>query len=296
MEKALVLGGTRFFGKQVVEKLLQDDVEVTLATRGESGNPFGSRVHHLKVDRFDRGSMEKTFQDGEWDVIIDQICFSPDDAFDAVEIFRDRTERYLFTSTLSVYDMDGHGEKVEQDFDPASYPVQFGRKEQFTYGEGKRLAEAVFAQHAPFPVVMIRPPIVVGTDDYTKRLQFHLQRIIAGEPIGLDNPDARLSFVDSKELASFIHWSATKSFTGPVNTSSPDQLSLDEMLRDMHEVLGRGQVVIHPSTECDQPSPMNFPTSYYQNVAHATALGFSFSPMSSWFTSLIQQLDEQTES
>ncbi|AOM83808.1 NAD-dependent epimerase/dehydratase family protein [Salisediminibacterium beveridgei] len=295
MDKALVLGGTRFFGKRVVEKLLEDGIEVTLATRGTGGNPFGTRVHHLKVDRFDRGSMEKNFQDGEWDVIIDQICFSPDDAFDAVEIFKDRTERYIFTSTLSVYEMNGKAEKVEEDFDPTSYPVEFGRKEQFTYGEGKRLAEAVFAQHAPFPVVMIRPPIVVGTDDYTKRLQFHMERIKGKVPIGLDAPGAELSFVDAEELASFIHWSATQSFDGPVNTSSPDHMTLDRMLRDMHKVLGTGEVIVKPSQETETASPMNFPTSFYQNSNRATTLGYSFSPMSDWFSGLIQKLDDHSE-
>ena len=295
MKKALVLGGTRFFGRRVVEKLLQDGVEVTLATRGTGGNPFGTRVHHLKVDRFDRGSMERTFQDGEWDVIFDQICFSPDEAYDAVEIFKDRTERYIFTSTLSVYEMNNKGEKFEEDFDPSSYPIEFGRKEQFTYGEGKRLAEAVFTQHAPFPVVMIRPPIVVGTDDYTRRLQFHTERIKAGKSIGLDTPEAKLSFVDSEELASFIHWSAGQSFTGPVNTSSPDQMTLDGMLWNMYTVLGKGEVIIQPSDATDEPSPMNFPASYYQSTKRAEALGFSFSPMSTWFNGLIQKLEDQTD-
>ncbi|ADI00380.1 NAD-dependent epimerase/dehydratase family protein [Salisediminibacterium selenitireducens] len=290
MEKVLVLGGTRFFGKRLTERLLKEGKEVTLATRGESGNPFGNTVHHLKVDRFNRGSMEKIFQDGEWDVIYDQICFSPDDAMDAVDIFSGRTGRYVFTSTLSVYDFDDKGCKKEDDFDPFHYPLKEGRKEAFSYGEGKRLAEAVFAQKADFPVTMVRPPIVVGTDDYTKRLQYYMQRIQNRQPIGLDQPDARLSFVHAGELADFLYFAGHETFTGPVNTSSPDAVSLHELMQLMQHELQDGSVIIQPTSDSVEASPMNFPASYYQDVNRAKEAGFAFSPMSNWLPGLIRDL------
>ena len=48
MKKILVLGGTRFFGRKLVELLLEQKHEVTIVTRGMSENPFGEAVEHIK--------------------------------------------------------------------------------------------------------------------------------------------------------------------------------------------------------------------------------------------------------
>ncbi|MFE7913827.1 NAD-dependent epimerase/dehydratase family protein, partial [Bacillus mobilis] len=50
LKSVLVLGGTRFFGKNLVEALLQDEHDVTIATRGITEDPFGSAVKRLIVD------------------------------------------------------------------------------------------------------------------------------------------------------------------------------------------------------------------------------------------------------
>ncbi|HEY4554390.1 MAG TPA: NAD-dependent epimerase/dehydratase family protein, partial [Bacillaceae bacterium] len=56
MKSALILGGTRFFGKELVRCLLDKGVDVTIATRGKSGNPFGEEVRQLIADRYDTES------------------------------------------------------------------------------------------------------------------------------------------------------------------------------------------------------------------------------------------------
>ncbi|WP_280768692.1 NAD-dependent epimerase/dehydratase family protein [Salipaludibacillus daqingensis] len=289
MRKILVLGGTKFFGKRLVQKLLKNGDEVTVATRGETPHPFGEQVHHLTVDRFDRGSMERTFQDGEWDVIYDQICFSPDDAVDACEIFAGRVERYVFTSTLSVYEFNGNAEKIEKDFDPYNYEVKLGRKEQFDYGEGKRLAEAVFFQKAPFSVVAPRPPVVFGLDDYTERLHYHVRKVLNEEKIGLDHPEARVSFVDSEDLAEFLFWTGFQQFTGPVNASSPDQISLEKMIHLIEQASGKKANVTAAHSK-EESSPINFPVSIFQDVSAAEANGYHFRNLSDWFEQLIKDI------
>ncbi|WP_416149142.1 NAD-dependent epimerase/dehydratase family protein [Salipaludibacillus sp. HK11] len=292
MRKVLVLGGTRFFGKRLVQKLLDHGDEVTVATRGETANSFGSKVHHLKVDRFDRGSMEKTFQDGEWDVVYDQICFSPDDAEDACEIFAGRVKRYVFTSTLSVYHFNEKAEKIEKDFDPYNYQLQSGRKEQFDYAEGKRLAEATFFQKATFPVVAPRPPVVFGLDDYTERLHYHVRKVINGEEIGVDQPDVKVSFVDSDDLANFLFWTGFQEFIGPINASASDQISLRAMMELIERATDKVALISSDGTN-EERSPINFPVSYYQDVSTAEANGYYFKKLSEWFEPLIQSIVKQ---
>lgn len=291
MQKVLVLGGTRFFGKRLVQKLEDLNIDVTFATRGESDISFARNAKHITVDRFDRSSMEEAFQDKSWDVVYDQICFSPDDAQDAVDIFKHKTKRYILTSTLSVYEMDEEGEKTEESFDPYNYPLNKGRKEEYEYGEGKRLAEAVFFQKASFPVVAVRPPIVLGEDDYTERLHDHVRRILHGEKIGIDNLKAELSFVDSEDLASFLLWSGEKTFTGPINASSPDKMTLKQFIETIEDETGK-QALITSSSE-GTPSPMNFPGSFYQNVNKAAELGYQFTPLKVWFPPLVKSITKE---
>jgi len=289
MRKILVLGGTRFFGKRLVHKLLENGDEVTVATRGETPVPFGKKVHHIKVDRFDRGSMENAFQDGEWDVIYDQICFSPDDALDACEIFARRVGRYVFTSTLSVYEFNEKAEKIEKDFDPYHYEMKGGRKEQFDYGEGKRLAEAVFFQKATFPVIAPRPPVVFGLDDYTERLHYYVRKVMNDQKIGLDHLEANVSFVDSEDLANFLFWTGFQDFTGPVNASSSDQISLGKMI-ELIEGASSKTAIVEPASSKEDSSPINFPFSIYQDVSAAAANGYHFKKLSEWFEPLIKDI------
>ena len=288
MRKVLVLGGTRFFGKRLVQKLINNGDDVTVATRGETEDPFGNKVERVKVDRFDRKSMEQAFKGQEWDVIYDQICFAPDDAQDACDIFKGRVKKYVLTSTLAVYNYNEKAEKVEKDFDPYSYPLKYGRKDVFDYGEGKRLAEAVFLQKAKFPVVAVRPPIVLGKDDYTERLHYYVRKVLAGEVIGFDDLSRKLSFVDSDDLARFLFWCGVEDdFSGPANASSPDQITHGEMIKLIEDKTGTEAKIEHPSSK-EANSPMNFPVSIYQDVSIAEAEGFHFSKLSDWLAPLVE--------
>ncbi|MCM3603699.1 NAD-dependent epimerase/dehydratase family protein [Robertmurraya korlensis] len=76
MKTALVLGGTRFFGVNLVHELLNKGVKVTVATRQNSEIPFGNKVETLKVDRFDLDSLKEAVNGRTWDVVFDQICFN----------------------------------------------------------------------------------------------------------------------------------------------------------------------------------------------------------------------------
>ncbi|ADU29686.1 NAD-dependent epimerase/dehydratase family protein [Evansella cellulosilytica] len=295
MRHVLVLGGTRFFGKRLVQKLIDNGDNVTVATRGETEVKFDGTVTRVKVNRFDRESMTSVFPDKKWDIIYDQICFSPDDAQDACDVFAGKVNRYVLTSTLSVYQFNEKAAKEEKDFNPFAYDIQSGRKEDFDYSEGKRLAEAVFFQKANFPVVAPRPPIVFGLDDYTERLQYHIRKILRGDKIGIDNVEAKISFVDSEDLAQFLFWIGHQDFVGPVNASAPDQITLGDMIALIERKTG-GRAIVKASLSKEESSPMNFPTSYYQDVAFAKAEGYTFKPLSEWFEPLIEALVKNEKS
>jgi len=51
--KVLVIGGTRFFGKLIVENLLSEGFDVSIFTRGNIKPRFSRPVRHVKGDRRD---------------------------------------------------------------------------------------------------------------------------------------------------------------------------------------------------------------------------------------------------
>ncbi|WDH96459.1 NAD-dependent epimerase/dehydratase family protein [Paenibacillus urinalis] len=290
MKKVLILGGTRFFGKRLVQYLLQEGKsEITVATRGNTPLPFGEEVRHLIVDREVEEQLRAAAEKEEWDIVYDNICYSPDAAMDAVKLFDGRTKKYVFTSSLSVYDAGVKDAMEEEDFDPSTYGIQHGRHDRFTYQEGKRQAEAVFMQQASFPVVCVRFPIVLGTDDYTKRLHFHVDRIKEGRPIGLPNLNARMGFIHSEEAARFLAWAGASSITGPVNAASQNTISLGELMELIESKTGQ-KAMLTKDTEEDAASPFGVEASWYMNTNTAAEAGFEFDNLNDWLPKLVDQL------
>ncbi|SFS54212.1 NAD-dependent epimerase/dehydratase family protein [Paenibacillus sp. 453mf] len=290
MKKILILGGTRFFGKRLVEYLLHEGKsEITVATRGNTPLPFGEEVRHLIVDREVEEQLRLAAGREAWDLVYDNICYSPDAAKDAVKVFDGRTNKYIFTSSLSVYDAGVKDAFEEADFDPSTYTIQQGRHDRFTYQEGKRQAEAVFIQQASFPVVCVRFPIVLGTDDYTKRLHFHVDRIREDRPIGLPNLNARMGFIQSEEAARFLAWAGESSITGPVNAASNHTISLGELIKLIETKAGKKALLTKEAGE-DAASPFGVDASWYMNTNKAAEAGFEFEDLNEWLPKLVDQL------
>ena len=63
--KILVIGGTRYFGRYTVEKLVRDGHDVTIASRGNASDDFGDTVKRVRLDRTDPDSVRKAIG-GQW--------------------------------------------------------------------------------------------------------------------------------------------------------------------------------------------------------------------------------------
>ncbi|MCB0418931.1 MAG: NAD-dependent epimerase/dehydratase family protein, partial [Bdellovibrionales bacterium] len=188
--KLLVLGGSRFFGKLLVEKALRAGHDVSVVTRGQSGNiPKGAKA--LKADRSDPQALKNALGNTEWDVVFDQICFNSSEAAAADALLKDRTGRYVFTSSMSVFPKGPA--RNEDSFNPKLHVLSIGST--FEYAEGKRQAEAYLFQQSKLPAVSVRIPFVVGMDDYTRRLHFHVERTLKGLPIYFPVPNARICLI-----------------------------------------------------------------------------------------------------
>ncbi|MBC6310547.1 NAD-dependent epimerase/dehydratase family protein [Listeria sp. FSL L7-1582] len=283
--KILVFGGTRFFGKKLVTRLLADGHDVTIATRGKTADDFGDTVKRVTMNRESREALFCLAQE-QWDVVYDNICFSPQDALYSIAAFRDKVGKYVYTSSLSVYRMRDRA-LVEADFDPFHYEIVTGSREDFDYGEGKRLAEAVYFQKANFPVIAVRFPIVLGEDDYTGRLEFHIKHVQAGEEIGMPNEDAEMGFISSDEAADFLCWVGTKSdIVGPINAASDSVYQLSELMNLIETTTGK-TAIVEENTEDNDDSPFGVEKTYYLDNTKAKEAGFAFQDLHEWLPELI---------
>lgn len=107
MKDILVLGGTHFFGRKLVELLIKDGHNVTIMTRGQSSNPFGDRVEHIIGDRLNQEELLKKVEGRVFDIVYDNICYSPNDAYSFCKVFNNKIGKLIFTSTLATYEADG---------------------------------------------------------------------------------------------------------------------------------------------------------------------------------------------
>lgn len=291
MKNILVLGGTRFFGRKLVELLVEEGHKVTIATRGKSLNPFGEKVEHVIVDRTKKEQLEQLMENRTFDIVYDNICYSPNEAKAFCDVFNGKIGKLVFTSTLSTYEADGEA-KMEQDFNPYHYEIRMGDTADFTYGEGKRQAEAVFYKYAQFPVVAVRFPIVMGEDDYTQRLHFHVERVVQGDAIGFVNMDAEMCFIQATEAARFLLWAGEASIEGPYNANASGTISLRELMNLIEQATGK-QAKIALVGNDEIRSPYAIPQSWYMNNEKATTAGFYFTQLHNWLNDLVRVIAKQ---
>jgi nucleoside-diphosphate-sugar epimerase len=294
MKKVLILGGTRFFGKRLVEQLLRDQVDITILTRGNSSDLFGDSVKRLLADRTDPVALRNVLGSSTFDVVYDNICYTRQEAEDAVQLFTGHIGKYIVTSSLSVYPF-GEPRKKESDFDPYSYPLPEKYPPKEDYAEGKRLVEAVLFQKAPFAVAAIRFPIVLGHDDYTRRLHFHIEHVQEGLSLGIPNLNARMSFIRSDEAAAFLTWLGSSKLEGPVNACSRGELSPGEIISLITQATGRQANILSETDEVHM-SPFGIPQSWYMDTTKAEAAGFSFQKLDDWLPNLIREIVARKDS
>lgn len=283
--KTLVLGGTRYFGKLLVNRLIARGDEVTIATRGLNQDSFGDSVQRLALNREDPTLIKNALAATEWDLVYDQICYSPTEADALCKSLNGNIKRLIFTSTQSVYPTDNL--QTEECFNPYTYTIKLGTRADFTYGEGKRLAEAVYFQSASFAIAAVRLPHVLGADDYTGRLNFHIDRIRSETPFVVQNVDALTSFIQAAEAASFLEWIGDQEFAGPINACSIGEISLRTVLEMIEESVGKKALLKTEGSKEDQ-SPYATKNSRFLDPAKAIKLGFRFSHWKDWLPELVR--------
>jgi len=219
-----------------------------------------------------------------YDLIYDQMCYSPLDAQISVRTFENKVKRYVMASTIEVYDHHGASPNCgfdESDFDASAhaYGLDFPWYDaDVAYAEGKRQAEAYFAQHAKFDVVPVRIGHVISTvGDFTGRTAFYKDRLTGNEPISHSLGPCVSSFITPQLLVQFLLWVGQAEFTGPINSSAGELTVLDIV---EHLAKSEGcKPVLDPKAgrSCaNDLSPFDYPFPFATNSTFAREQGFRF--------------------
>lgn len=196
--RILVLGGTRFAGRAIVDAALGRGDTVTTFNRGRTAPGLYPGVETVTGDR----TVDLSPLDGrEFDAVIDVACYDPQVARLAAEAFRDRTGRYVFVSTVSVYADQSTTEAQLEDAPLARLKPDVTDPLE-NYGANKALAEAVIREVFPGRALIGRPGLITGPHDPTDRFPYWPRRIAAGGQVLApgDPVDAELTWISSDRL------------------------------------------------------------------------------------------------
>ncbi|MEU6216887.1 NAD-dependent epimerase/dehydratase family protein [Streptomyces sp. NPDC047022] len=287
MRDVCVIGGNRYFGKRLIDRLTAAGDRVTVVNRGSSPPPAGTV--HLVADRDDEESLTRALGTRTFDVVVDQVCYTPRQAAVARRVFAGRTRRYVMTSTVEVYEYEDAPDLVrEEAVDPRTVAVDLelpwddAEFLEGHYGEGKRQAEAVLAAGPAFPYTAVRVAHVLGgPDDFTGRLDHYVSRIRTGAPIAVPAVNHPATYIHVEEIADFLAWAAGQDFTGPVNAASHGVLGTGELCEAVAAHVPGGRVELR-SVEVGEVSPFSFVRFYGMDNSRATRLGFTFGHTKEW--------------
>ena len=180
MDDALVIGGTRFIGRHLVEELRAHDYDVTIVTRGRHENPFADEpgVDQITGDRTDEETLEAAARDVEPEAVFDVIAYHPGAVETATRIFAD-SEAYVYVSSGAAYAAEDIPKREGETTLKPCTPEQATDETPATYGNRKAEGDRVVARAAErgVPAMSVRPPVVYGPHDYTERLDYWLHRV-----------------------------------------------------------------------------------------------------------------------
>ncbi len=176
-KQILILGGTMFVGRMVVEKLQQlPQYEVTLFNRGKSNAGLFPDVKQLHGNRETEDVQQITAQ--QWDCIIDFSGYYPLTFQKLLHDLKGKVKRYIFISTISVYDLEKYADSIIKE----NGEIHSCTEEQKTsklpdaYGEKKAEMERILLQQDWLDSIILRPSFIYGAYDWTERFYYWLYR------------------------------------------------------------------------------------------------------------------------
>ena len=255
--RILILGGTGFTGPFQVRYALARGHKVTVFNRGKTHpGELPEGVEQLIGDR--NGKLD-ALKGKKWDVVIDNPTSVPVWVRDVGKILQGNVDRYIFISTISVYN-DTSKPGIDESAELAKYEGKDAMKEtrdtliasKFAlYGPLKTLSEKEAEKWFPGKTLIIRPGLIVGPGDETDRFSYWPVRIDrGGEVLAPGDPSDPVQFIDARDLAEWTIRMAEQGETGIYNATGPaKELGVGEMLTGIKAALNSNATLTWVNTD-----------------------------------------------
>jgi 2'-hydroxyisoflavone reductase len=231
----LIIGGTRFVGRHMVEAAQARGHQVTMFNRGQTGANLYPDVETLHGDR--DGGLD-VLRGRRWDAVIDTCGYVPRIVKQSADLLANAVDTYIFVSSLSVYaDLTPNGDEIEAletTDDPTSEDILPH------YGALKALCEQTIETAMPGRGVYLRAGLIVGKYDYMNRFPYWLRRLAdGGDTLAPGDPDSPVQLIDARDLADWAILQAENHTAGAYNITGPEQpLRLADVLATIQRVVG----------------------------------------------------------
>lgn len=218
MLQILVLGGTQFVGRHLVEALQSAGHVVTVLNRGQTADALPAAVERLRGDR-DLGAAGITALTGRtWDACVDVSGYTAVQVRASAELLQGNVGRYVFISAVSVYGHPTTGPVDESSPRVPPAPEDVTVLDQDTYGRLKVTCENIVQDVYGERSAVLRPQIVAGTWDPFDRFSYWVRRAGAGGTIlapgdGTDH----VQMIDARDVGRFATLVCERSLSGAYN-------------------------------------------------------------------------------
>ena len=268
MARALVIGGTLFIGRALVDQLVDRGDDVVIMHRGK-GTPFGDRVGEIRCDRNDVMAVRKSLSGTRFDVVYDNVYdwereTTAEQVTAAAIATADGLSRYVFTSSVAAYPPGGEYDEraplVPSDF-PNPYAAQKAQSER-----------ALFELHRTkgIPVTTLRPAFIYGPHNPFDREAFFWDRLLAGRPIIIPEDGSRtMQWVHVRDVASAAALAATKDVAigHAYNLASYPPITQIEFVQLLARIAEREAHFVHiPREQIEQAGGQLFAPPFYFGV------------------------------
>jgi 2'-hydroxyisoflavone reductase len=285
--RILVLGGTSFIGRAVVEDALRHGADVTLFSRGKTGADLFPGLTRLIGDRDagDYAALRDAARGRGWDAVVDVSGYVPRHVGQAMDALGERAGRYLFMSSHAVYERAGAGPGSTEDAPRRPPRRDTEELDGETYGPLKVACEddvlARYGQRA----TLVRPGKVAGPHDPSDMFTYWVRRAARGGRVALPGyPEQPIQVVDSRDLARLVVQLLADDRPGAFNAVGPaEPVTLGGLIETCARVAGT-RVEIVPVMPPEQ-APALFPLirrnweQQQRSPARARAAGMPATPL-----------------
>ncbi len=229
--QVLVLGGTRFVGRAVVEAALAKGHDVTLFNRGQTNADLFPAAEKLRGDR----ASDLSALDGRtWDVVVDTAGYFPQVVERSAQQLAN-AERYVFVSSVSVYADQSVPQLEDAELEALDDPDDTSPD---SYGARKAASESIVQRIFGDRATIVRPGMIVGPHDSTDRFSYWPKRVKeGGRVLAPGAPSDPVQFVDVRDLGDFIVRLAEEQTTGVFNATG-SAIAFGDFLATCRELTG----------------------------------------------------------